>query len=107
MIYTLKDLRDQVLRAVDEYGDTGTTKALVTNLLNQANQRRAMEFANQFLVWDIPVVLATEVGRQTYPLHVEFGRPLYFFNRNTKRYLKEVPERQLEPEGYQWNVDSG
>lgn len=107
MIYTLKDLRDQVLRNLDELGDTGTTFGLVTNLLNQANHNRAMEYASQFLVWDIPVVLTTEVGRQTYALHEEFMRPLYFFNRATKRYLEEVPERQLGPEGYRWNDATG
>jgi hypothetical protein len=107
MIYTLNDLRKQVLRNLDEEGDTGTTYNLVTNLLNQANQNRCMEYANQFLVWDLPVVLTTEVGRVTYALHSEFMRPLYFFNRVTKRYLEEVPERELGPEGYRWNDATG
>ena len=107
MIYTLKDLRAQVLRHLDEDGDTGTTKTLVNNLLNQANHNRAMEFASQFLVWDLPVTLATEVGRQTYALHEEFMRPMYFFNRATKEYLREVPERQLGQEGYRWNDAEG
>lgn len=107
MIYTLKDLRDQCLRYVDEDGDTGTTKTLFTNLLNQANQNRAMEFASMFLVWDVPATFDTEVGRQVYPLHEEFTRPLYFFNRTNKSYLNEVPERQLGPEGDRWNDASG
>lgn len=107
MIYTLKDLRDQCLRYLDEDGDTGTTKALITNLLNQANHNRAIEFASMFLVWDIPATFATEVGRQIYALHEEFARPLYFFNRNARRYLKEVPERVLGPEGYRWNDQTG
>lgn len=107
MIYTFKDLRDQVLRHLDEAGDTGTTKTLVSNLINQANQNRAMEFASAFLVWDIPATFATVAGRQTYALHEEFMRPLYFFNRATKSYLIEVPERQLGPEGYRWNDAEG
>lgn len=107
MIYTLKDLRDQCLRYIDEDGDTGTTRTLIDNLLNQANQNRAMEFASMFLVWDVPAFLLTEVGRQIYALHEEFERPLYFFNRDTKRYLKEVPERALGPEGYRWNDATG
>lgn len=107
MILTLKDLRDQCLRYVDEDGDTGTTKTLFNNLLNQANHNRAMEFPSMFLVWDIPSLLLTEVGRQTYALHEEFGRPLYFYNRTAKSYLKEIPERQLGPEGYRWNDAEG
>lgn len=107
MILTLKDLRDQCLRYIDEDGDTGTTKTLFNQLLNQANHNRAMEFASSFLVWDVPATFSTEVGRQIYPLHEEFERPLYFFNRTSKGYLREVPERQLGPEGYRWNDASG
>ena len=107
MVHTLKDMRDVVLRRLDEAGDTGTTKALANDLLNQSNQFRAMEYASAFLVWDIPCFFATQAGIQIYALHEEFMRPLYFFNRATKGYLKEVPERQLGPEGYRWNDATG
>ena len=59
MILTLKDLRDQCLRYIDEDGDTGTTYELMNNLLNQANQNRAVEFASMFLVWDVPATFTT------------------------------------------------
>lgn len=95
MILTFKDLRDQVLRRLDEAGDTGTTKSLVNDLLNDANQQRATQFADNYLVYES--AFSTEVGRQLYPLHEEFLRPLYFWNRTNKKYMVEVPGRNVEP----------
>lgn len=107
MIYTFKDLRDQVLRHLDEDGDTGTTYALANNLLNQANQRRVMMFPHRFLLWDLPVTFTTAVGDKIYPLHEEFMRPVYFRNRTSKTWMKEVTNRQIGPEGYDWNNTPG
>ena len=107
MIYTLSDLRSQVLRHLDEDGDTGTTYTLATNLLNQANQRRAMMFPHRFLLWDLPVTFTTTVGDQIYPLHTEFARPVYFRNVTTNTWLKEVTNREIGPEGYDWNNSAG
>src|SRR5574338_1643614 len=105
MILTFKDLQTEVLRRLDEEGDDGTTVTLVKDLLNDANRHRAMQFAQEFLVYD--ATLVTEVGRQEYALHEEFMRPLYFRNTTTKRLMKEVPDRQLGQEGYDWNNDTG
>lgn len=98
MILTFKDLRDQVLRRLDEAGTTSTTSTLVDDFLNDANRLRASEYAHQFLTSESS--FTTVVGQQAYSLHEEFDRPLYFRNLATRRYLSEVPDRQLEPEGY-------
>lgn len=105
--YTFKELRDEVLRTLDEAGDTSTTKALVSTYINQAHQYRCFQLANQLLVWPYRATLTTEVGRQEYALHEEFMRPLYFYNVDAKRYMKEVPDRQLGPEDYRWNTTLG
>lgn len=105
MILTFKDLRDQVLRRLDEAGDTSTTRDIVNDLLNDANRLRATELAHQFLVMDSS--FATEVGRQEYALHEDFDKPLYFKNLNTRKYLAEVPDRQLQPENYDLYNDQG
>jgi hypothetical protein len=104
---TFYELRREVLRYLDEAGDTGTTYDLAGQLLNQAHRRRVMMFPSAFLVWPYRATFATAVGRQEYALHEEFMRPLYFFNTTAKLYLKEVPERQLGPEGYRWNDATG
>lgn len=107
MIYTFKDLRDQVLRNLDEKENEDTTFDLVGNLLNQANQYRCMQYPHRLLLWDIPAYFNTEVGRQIYPLHEEFMRPVYFKNLTAQKFMKEVTNRQTAVEGYNWNQDQG
>lgn len=90
-----KDLRDQVLRLIDEADDTGTTLAIVKDLMNQAHQQRTSERPWRFMRWDTPVTLATTAGQKVYTLHQEFGRP-WFFKDSNNQYIIELPTREID-----------
>jgi hypothetical protein len=104
-VLTLKDLRDEVLGWLDEGGDTGTTKTNVDNAINQAHFNRLTKELWPFMIWDTPETFTYTSGLQTYPLHMEFHRPFYFWNRTKNTYLREVPARTLAPSGARWNTD--
>lgn len=95
MVYTFKNLQDQVLRLIDEAGDTGTTLAIVKDLMNQAQQQKVSERPWRFTRWDQPMTLSTVVGTTVYSLHQEFGRPWFFKDQNGN-YLVEVPTREID-----------
>lgn len=108
MIVTFKGLQTQVLRHWGEATNTNTdVLALVKDLLNQSHQERLTAYPWPFMLWDTPETFSTTTGTQTYPLHQEFSRPFYFYNQTKKCYLREVPARQIGPEGYRWNDDQG
>ncbi len=96
MVYTFKNLRDQVLRLIDEAGDTGTTLEIVKDLMNQAHQERCLSRPWQFMSWDAPVTFTTQSGVYSYTLHQEFGRPKFFKDQSTSNLLEEVPNRELD-----------
>lgn len=91
-----KDLRDQVLRLIDEAGDTGTTLEIVKDLMNQAHQQRVSERPWRFMRWDMPITLTTEAGQKIYTLHQEFGRPWFFKDSSTNEYMIELPTREID-----------
>jgi hypothetical protein len=101
---TLATLRNQVLYWLDEANNTGTTKRNVEYALNQAHYQRCLQFPWKFMLMDSTLTLTA--GKQTYSLHQEFERPLYFFNRTTGDYLREMPMRSLQPSGVDWNRDT-
>lgn len=104
---TYKDLQDRVLRQLDEAGDTGTTLAIAKDNIQSAHDQRVTSEPWRFMLWPERVTLPTVAGQESYSLHQEFHRPLYFFNRNTETYLIEVPHRQLESTGVRWLTDTG
>src|SRR5688572_19768438 len=106
-IYTFADLQNQVLANLDEGGDTGTTLTLVKNFLNQAHQMRCAQAGWPFLKWDSAETFVLSSGDRFYSLHAEFWRPDYFYNRETKEFLVEVPGRSLASVGEQWPSDTG
>lgn len=95
VLYTFKNLQDQVLSTLDEAGDTSTTLTLVRNYLNQAHQARLASANWPFLRWGATETLTTLNGVQRYALHSEFWRPIYFFNTGTAEYCHLIPERML------------
>jgi hypothetical protein len=108
MIVTFNGLQDQVLRHLAEATNTNTdVLALVKDLLNQSHQERLSAYPWPFMLWDTVESFSTTEDTQTYPLHQEFARPLYFYNATKKHYLREVPVRQIGPEGYRPNDDTG
>lgn len=107
MIYTFVDLQNEVLAHLDEAGDTGTTLTLTKNFLNQAHQMRCAMQPWKFLEWDSAETVTCVTGQRLYPLHQEFWRPIYFFNRTTKAYLIETPNRALADTQARWNDDTG
>lgn len=104
---TFVSLQNQVLANLDESGDTGTTLTLVKNFLNQAHQQRVTMEKWPFMLWPELPTFTTVLNQETYTLHPEFARPLYFFNRTTASYLTEIPFRQLQASAALWNTDSG
>ena len=106
MTYSFKDLQDQVMRVLDESASTSpTTLVLVKDFLNQSHFRRCTEFPWAFMIWPKEVTFSTVAGRQYYPLHEEFHRPLYIRNLTTGQYLMEVPNRELLEQGGDWTTD--
>ena len=95
MVYTFKNLRDQVLRIVDELDET-TTEALVKELMNQAHQARCLERKWNFMLHPREVTLTTVANQRLYTLHQEFGRPMYFYNATTNEYLQEVGKEAIQ-----------
>ena len=95
-VLTLKDLRDQCLYWLDEAGDTGTTKTVLNNALNQAHRLRCASYPWPFMLWDAAETLTITAGTQLYTLHQQFDRPYYFFDTVAENYLVEVPTRALE-----------
>jgi hypothetical protein len=92
-VYSFKNLVQQVLAHTDERTDTNIARDLVKDLLNNAHEDRCTQYAENFLLWDTPETFSTVAAQQQYSLHQLFDKPLYFYNRNTKQYLAEVPNR--------------
>lgn len=96
MVYTFKNLRDQVLRLIDEYGDTNTTLEIVKDLMNQAHQQRVSERPWRFMRWPGTATLTTTAGVKDYSLHQEFGRSWFFKDSSNNEYLVELPTREID-----------
>ena len=105
-IYHFKKLQDEVLRHLDEDGDTNYTLTSVKNALNKAHLKRLTDRDWSFMLWPTPLTFTTTQGIQTYSLHSEFYKPFYFFNQTTKAYMVEMPSRQVGPSGVRWNTDT-
>lgn len=106
-ILTFDDLFNEVLNALDEAGDTGTTLTLAKQFINQAQTMRLAQEPWPFLRWDGPETLTLTVGERFYTLHPEFWRPDYFYNRTSKEALIEVPAREIYATGERWPSDTG
>jgi hypothetical protein len=108
MVYTFSDLYNEVLANLDETGSTGTTLTLAKNFVNQAHQSRLAMQPWKFMEWDSAETFTCSAsGTRFYTLHQEFWRPIYFFNRATKSYLIETPNRELADTQVRWNDDTG
>lgn len=107
MIYTFADLQNEVLANLDETGSTSTPLTLAKNFINQAHQMRLSMQPWKFMEWDSAELLTCTIGQRVYPLHQEFWRPIYFFDRATKSYLVETPNRALASTDARWNDDTG
>jgi hypothetical protein len=94
MVYTFKNLRDQVLRWIDEIGET-TTDELVKEVMNQAHQQRCVERGWKFMLHPTTHTITTVENQRVYTLHQEFDRPLYFYNSTDECFLIERPDQQL------------
>ena len=94
MVYTFRHLRDQVLKWIDELGET-TTEDIVKEVMNQAHSQRCTEKSWNFMMYPVAQTFTTVAGQRMYTLHQEFNRPLYFYNRTQKKFLTEHPTYQL------------
>ena len=94
MVYTFKALRDQVLKWIDELGES-TTEDIVKEVMNQSHSQRCTEKSWNFMLYPVAQTFTTVAGQRLYTLHQEFNRPLYFYNRTQKKFLTEHPSYQL------------
>lgn len=97
---TRKQLRDQILAWLDQVGDTSTTKTVVDDTLRRMHRVRLTERKWNFMLWNELQTLTTVVNQRFYSLHQEFFRPLFFFNRTSKRLLAQATTETLVPSGY-------
>ena len=106
-IYRFADVQDEVLGWLDETGATGTSLTNVKNAINQAHLMRCAQEAWPFLKWDGPETFTLTATDRYYSLHPEFWRPDYFWNRDAKEFLIEVPGRSVPMTGERWQTDTG
>lgn len=104
-IRTFKQLRDEVLRFLDQAGETGTSKLVIDDTLRGVHTARLTERKWAFMLWDEPQTLTTVVGQRRYGLHQEFFRPLYFWNAATKNYVTQHVESNLQLSPYATATD--
>lgn len=104
-VLALKDIRDEVLSWLDEAGATGVTRTNVDAGINQAHSARLTKELWNFMIWDSAETFNLVVNQRDYAVHPEFHRPLYFYNRDRKLYLRELPLRIVAPSGARWNED--
>jgi len=104
IVNTLKDVRDQVLSALDEAGNTGNLKTNINYAINSAQQARLSGRKWPFLRWSSPQTINTVASTRLYALHPELGMLEYLYNVTRKAYMVEVPERNIENLGV-WNRD--
>ena len=101
---TLSDIRDVVLSWIDEVGNTDTTRTIVDNAINQAHKIRLSKRPWNFMM-SRPYTFTTVNDQQTYSLHPDFDRPIYFRDNTTNEDLVEVPLSSLLGSGANWNED--
>ena len=103
---TYDQIRDEVQSWLDEASNTSTTKTNVGYAINLAHEQRCTESNWTFMEWPQPETFNLVSGTRYYNLHPEVDRMIYVFNRTSKSYLIETPQRQLEPTGVRWNTDT-
>lgn len=106
MADTLGSIRTEVLNWLDETSNTTETYNNVTNAIKRAHTKRCTEAPWSFMLWPQVETFSLVANQRRYPIHNEFYRPLYMFNKATKEYLIETPWRQMESSGVRWNTDT-
>lgn len=106
-VRTLKNIRDNVLKWLDESGaaSTDTTYGIVNNAINQAHIVRLGKRPWTFMLSQ-PYTITTTAGKQQYSLHPDYDKPFYFRNTTTDEDMLEIPISSLEDLGLDWNDDS-
>lgn len=106
-LYTFLDLQDEVLGWLDELESGGNTRTNVKNAISHAHQERLSNERWSFMLWDTPETFTTAADTRTYALHQEFAAPFYFYNRDTKQFMVEVPSRGFDQLDIKWASDEG
>lgn len=106
-VLTYKNLQDKVLQWLDEVGNTDTTLTLVKAALTDAHKTRVSQERWPFMLWHKAEQLAIVAGQQTYALHPEYLRPLYFWNRTMLDYATQYGESTIFQAGLDPNNDIG
>ena len=104
---TYKQIRDEVKSWLDEATNTSTTHTNVGYAINRAHQQRCTEANWPFMEWPQPETITLVASQRRYILHSELFKPIYMFNKTSKKYLVETPYRQLEASQARWNTDTG
>lgn len=89
IIKTFRTLQDDVLRWFDEVNTSTDMRENVKQALNSAQAARLGERSWPFMLWPGKKSFPLVIGQQEYPLHLEFFRPVYFFNATDKKLLRQ------------------
>lgn len=108
MAMTFGDLRTEVLGWLDESTtDTAASTYInATAALKHAHTLRLTEDNWKFMLWPRQESLTTVANQQAYSLHQEYLRPYTFRNATRRVWLTEVPTRNLELDGIDFDVDT-
>jgi hypothetical protein len=108
-VLTFENLIDQVLHYLDQAGETGTPRDVISDAIKRVHKARLTERKWNFMRWDSPQTITTMVGQKFYSLHQEFFRPVFFYNRTIKRTMEQVTDGTLLPamSGLEVDYDTG
>ena len=101
---TFSQLRDEVLRWMDEYGDTGTTKAIVEQAIKDAHEKRCVQCKWPFMR-SRPYSFTLDTSKQEYTLHEQASSLDYLWNTTQEFFLVEVSDRNLPGESISYTDD--
>lgn len=94
---TFLQLQNDALRWIDEVSDVDALRDNVKQAIVNAQNTRLASRAWPFMQWPQPALLYTVVGQREYSLHPEYFRPIYFYNRTAKQYLRQVNSSTFLP----------
>lgn len=98
---TYRNLIDQVLKFLDQAGDTGTGLDLVKYALQTSHEKRAMAERWSFMLWPTPITFSFVEGKRNYILHPLAAMLTDFWNDTADMIMREVPTRSRFKKGVQ------
>jgi len=96
---TYRQLQLEVLRWIDEGGDTDTTLTLVKDALNRSHRRLLGQRTWPFMIWPREESLVTVAGQRTYALKHGISKVLTLYDSELRHTFPLVSRREWESLG--------